>query len=457
MYNTAINIHDAASDYTQKISQMVREKYPWETEFIQAVDELLFSLAPVFSQEPMYQYERILERMIEPERVVIFRVPWRDSNGSIQVNTGYRIGFNSALGPYKGGLRFHASVNLSILKFLGFEQIFKNALTGLPMGGGKGGSDFNPRGKTDIEIENFCQSFMVGLYKHIGPDTDVPAGDIGVGAREIGYLFGHYKRLKNVFEGVLTGKGADWGGSAVRPEATGFGAVYFAEEMLKTRGESIEGKTVTVSGFGNVAWGVVKKVTELGAKVVTLSGPDGFILDPDGVHGEKIDYMLKMRASGHDSVKDYAEKFKVDFYPGKRPWGVTCDLSFPCACENEMHEDDAKRLVKNGCICVTECANMPLTHGAGEVLHKSGILYSPGKASNAGGVACSGFEMAQNSSRIRWTREEVDLRLRQVMQNIHKNCLEAAERYGQPGNYAYGANIAGFIRVANAMLDQGNT
>jgi len=457
MYNTAINIHDTASTYTQKISQMVRDKCPWETEFIQAVDELLFSLAPVFSQEPLYQYERILERMVEPERVVIFRVPWRDSSGTIQVSTGYRIGFNSALGPYKGGLRFHASVNLSILKFLGFEQVFKNALTGLPMGGGKGGSDFNPRGKSDVEIENFCQSFMVGLYKHIGPDTDVPAGDIGVGAREIGYLFGHYKRLKNVFEGVLTGKGADWGGSAVRPEATGFGAVYFAEEMLKTRGEVFEGKTVAVSGFGNVAWGVVKKITELGAKVVTLSGPDGFILDPDGIQGEKIDFMLRMRASGNDSVKDYADKFKVDFYPGKRPWGVACDLAFPCACENEMHEEDAVELVKNGCMCVTECANMPLTPGASEVLHKSGILYSPGKASNAGGVACSGFEMAQNSARIRWTRKEVDQRLRQVMRDIHNNCLQAAERYGDPGNYSFGANIAGFIKVANAMLDQGNT
>ncbi len=457
MYNTAINIQDTASAYTQKISNMVREKYPWETEFIQAVDELLFSLTPLFAQEPTYQHERVLERIVEPERVVIFRVPWRDSNGGIQVNTGYRIGFNSALGPYKGGLRFHASVTLSILKFLGFEQMFKNALTSLPMGGGKGGSDFNPRGKSEIEIENFCQSFMVGLYKHIGPDTDVPAGDIGVGAREIGYLFGHYKRLKNVFEGVLTGKGADWGGSAVRPEATGFGAVYFAQEMLKTRGESVDGKTVAVSGFGNVAWGVVKKITELGAKVITLSGPDGFIYDSKGVQGEKIDYMLKMRSSGRDSVKDYADKFKVDFYPGKRPWGVTCDLAFPCACENEMHEEDAGELVKNGCICVTECANMPLTPAASDVLHESGILYSPGKASNAGGVACSGFEMAQNSARIRWTREEVDLRLRQVMKDIHRNCLEAADRYGQPGNYSYGANIAGFVKVANAMLDQGNT
>lgn len=457
MYNAALKVQDDATTYTQKISQLVRNKYPWEKEFIQAVDELLFSLTPLFSQEPLYQHERILERMVEPERVIIFRVPWRDDRGTIQVNTGYRIGFNSALGPYKGGLRFHASVTLSILKFLGFEQIFKNALTGLPMGGGKGGSDFSPRGKSDIEIENFCQSFMVGLYKHIGPDTDVPAGDIGVGAREIGYLFGHYKRLKNVFEGVLTGKGIDWGGSNIRPEATGFGAVYFAEEMLKTRGEHIDGKTVAVSGFGNVAWGVAKKVSEMGAKVITLSGPDGFIHDQDGIQGEKIDYMLNMRSSGHDKVQDYADKFKTDFYPGKRPWGVKCDLAFPCACENEMGLEDAKGLVKNGCMCVTECANMPLTSDASEILHESGILYSPGKASNAGGVACSGFEMAQNSTKIKWTREEVDQRLHQVMRDIHNNCLQAAERYGDPGNYSYGANIAGFIKVANAMLDQGNT
>lgn len=457
MYNTALKMQDNGKSYAQEISQFVRSKYPWEREFIQAVEELLFSLTPLLSQEPLYQYERILERMVEPERVVSFKVPWRDQSGTIRVNTGYRIGFNSALGPYKGGLRFHASVTLSMLKFLGFEQVFKNALTGLPMGGGKGGSDFNPRGKSDIEIENFCQSFMVGLYRHIGPDTDVPAGDIGVGAREIGYLFGHYKRIKNVFEGVLTGKGMDWGGSAVRPEATGFGAVYFTEKMLKTRGEHLDGKTAAVSGFGNVAWGVVKKASEMGAKVITLSGPDGFIHDKDGVQGEKIDYMLKMRSSGRDEVKDYAEKFKVDFFPGKRPWGVKCDVAFPCACENEMGLEDAKSLVNNGCGCVTECANMPLTPDAIELLHKSEILYSPGKASNAGGVACSGFEMAQNSTKMKWTRAEVDQRLRQVMGDIHDNCLQAAERYGDPGNYLYGANIAGFIKVANAMLDQGNT
>jgi len=321
VYQTAVYKEEKSISYVQEVSQMIKIKYPWEREYIQAVDELLSSLSLLFDQEPLYQHERILERIVEPERVVIFRVPWRDDTGTIHVNTGYRIGFNSALGPYKGGLRFHASVTLSILKFLGFEQIFKNALTGLPLGGGKGGSDFNPRGKSDIEIENFCQSFMVGLYKHIGPNTDVPAGDIGVGAREIGYLFGHYKRLKNVFEGVLTGKGIDWGGSLVRPEATGYGAVYFAEEMLKTRGERIDGKMVAVSGFGNVAWGVAKKITEMGAKVITLSGPDGFIYDKDGVQGEKIDYMLSMRVSGRDRVQDYSDKFKVDFFSGKTSLG----------------------------------------------------------------------------------------------------------------------------------------
>lgn len=442
--------------YAQSISQMIESKYPWEKEYIQAVNELLFSLNPLFEQEPIYQDERILERIVEPERIIVFRVPWRDDSGTIQVNTGYRIGFNSALGPYKGGLRFHSSVTLSILKFLGFEQIFKNALTGLSLGGGKGGSDFNPRGKSDIEIENFCQSFMAGLFQHIGADTDVPAGDIGVGIREIGYLFGYYKRLKRVFEGALTGKGLDWGGSLIRPEATGYGAVYFADEMLKTRSENIDGKIVTVSGFGNVAWGVVKKVTEMGGKVVTLSGPDGFVYDKEGIRGEKIDYMLRMRASGQDRVQDYSDKFQVEFFPDKRPWSVPCDIAFPCACENEMDAEDAQTLVQNGCRCVTECANMPLNLDAIDCLLQNNILYSPGKASNAGGVACSGFEMAQNSTKLKWTQEEVDSRLKQVMGDIHTNCLQAAEHYSSPGNYLSGANIAGFIRVANAMLDQGN-
>lgn len=443
--------------YCAEVLQRLKDKYPWEKEFIQAVHEVFLSVGMVVENDSHYRHERILERIVEPERTLIFRVPWKDDAGRIHINTGYRIGFNSALGPYKGGLRFHASVNLGIFKFLGFEQTFKNALTGLPLGGGKGGSDFSPRGRSDNEIENFCQSFMTGLYRHIGPNTDVPAGDIGVGAREVGYLFGQYKRLKNAWEGVFTGKGLDWGGSYLRPEATGFGAVYFAEEMLNTKGKCLEGKTITVSGFGNVAWGVVTKATEMGAKVVTLSGPDGFIHDKEGINGEKIDYMLDMRRSTRDRVEDFAQKFKVDFYPGKRPWDVKCDIAFPCACENELDENDAKNLLSNGCQCVTECANMPTTQAAMNMLIESGILYSPGKASNAGGVACSGLEMAQNSSKIRWTREEVDKRLQTIMIDIHNNCLQAAERYMHEGNYFVGANIAGFIKVTNAMIDQGNT
>jgi len=442
--------------YCAEVLESVKNKYPWEKAFLQAVQEVFDSLGMVFEQEPLYRQEKILERMVEPERVFIFRVPWKDDAGYIHVNTGYRIGFNSVLGPYKGGIRFHPSVNLGILKFLGFEQTFKNALTGLSLGGGKGGSDFHFRGRSDNEIHSFCQSFMIGLYNHIGPNTDVPAGDIGVGSREIGYLFGQYRRLKNTWEGVFTGKGTDWGGSFLRPEATGFGAAYFAEEMLKTRGEHLEDKIAAVSGFGNVAWGVVTKVNEMGGKVVTLSGPDGFIYDKDGIKGEKIDYMLKMRLSNHDRVEDYAQKFKVDFYPGKKPWGVTCDIAFPAACENELDREDAENLLKNGCLCVTECANMPATQEAMDVLLASSILYSPGKASNAGGVACSGLEMAQNSSKMRWTREQVDRKLRRIMVDIHGICLQAAERYQKKGNYFAGANIAGFIRVANAMIDQGN-
>ena len=443
--------------YCANVLQQVEHKYPWEKPFIQAVNEVFLSIGMVVAQDALYRHERILERMVEPERVYMFRVPWRDDTGNIQVNTGYRVGFNSALGPYKGGLRFHPSVTLGIFKFLGFEQTFKNALTGLPLGGGKGGSDFSPRGRSDGEIEKFCHSFMNSLYHHIGPNTDIPAGDIGVGAREIGYLFGQYKRLKIAWEGVFTGKGIDWGGSYLRPEATGYGAVYFAEEMLKTKGEGVEGKTVTVSGFGNVAWGVASKVTAMGGKVVTLSGPDGFIHDKDGIRGEKIDYMLAMRRSGRDRVEDFAEKFAVDFYPGERPWRIPCDIAFPCACENELDSEDAKDLLKNGCRCVTECANMPATQEAMDMLLESGILYSPGKASNAAGVACSGLEMAQNSSKIRWSREEVDLRLQSIMGDIHTSCLQAAEQFGRPGNYFAGANIAGFIKVAHAMIEQGNT
>lgn len=445
------------NSYCAKVIQNLKTKYPWEKEFIQAVNEVFLSIGVVVEKDALYEHQRILERIVEPERIYIFRVPWKDDSGNIHVNTGYRIGFNSALGPYKGGLRFHPSVNLGIFKFLGFEQTFKNALTGLQLGGGKGGSDFNPRGRSDNEIENFCQSFMTGLFHHIGPNTDVPAGDIGVGSREIGYLFGQYKRLRNAWEGVFTGKGIDWGGSFLRPEATGFGAVYFAEEMLKTRGENLAGKTVAVSGFGNVAWGVVTKVTELGGKVHTLSGPDGFIYDKDGIAGEKIAYMLKMRLSNNDRVEDYAREFKVDFYPGKKPWGIKCDIAFPCACENELDQNDARDLLANGCRCVTEVANMPVTQAAMDMLLDSAILYSPGKASNAAGVACSGLEMAQNSSKIRWTREEVDRQLRRIMIDIHATSLQAAERFGNKDNYFVGANIAGFIKVANAMIDHGNT
>ena len=362
---------------------------------------------------------------------------------------------NSAIGPYKGGLRFHPSVNLGILKFLAFEQVFKNSLTTLPMGGGKGGSDFNPKGRSDNEVMRFCQSFMTELFRHIGPNTDVPAGDIGVGSREIGFLFGQYKRLRNEFTGVLTGKGLNWGGSLIRPEATGYGAVYFAHEMLKTIGRDIAGQTFAVSGFGNVAWGAVQKIDQLGGKVVTLSGPDGFIYDKAGIKGEKIEYMLEMRASANDRVKDYADKFKVEFHEGKRPWSVKADVAMPCATQNEIFENDAKELLKNGCVCVCEGANMPTTLEAYKVFRDAKILFSPGKASNAGGVATSGLEMSQNSMRLWWPKEEVDARLQMIMKNIHDTCLKTAERFGVKGNYVNGANIAGFLKVADAMLDQG--
>jgi glutamate dehydrogenase (NADP+) len=393
--------------------------------------------------------------MVEPERVVMFRVPWMDDQGEVHINRGFRVQMNSAIGPYKGGLRFHPSVTLGILKFLAFEQVFKNSLTSLPMGGGKGGSDFDPKGKSDNEVMRFCQSFMTELFRHIGPDTDVPAGDIGVGTREIGFLFGQYKRLTREFSGVLTGKGLSWGGSLIRPEATGYGVVYFAEEMLKSKGHSIAGKTVVVSGFGNVAWGAVEKVNHLGGTVVTLSGPDGYVYDKDGIKGEKIHYMLEMRASARDRVQDYSDKFKVPFYPGKRPWAVKGEVALPCATQNELDENDARELVKNGCLCVTEGANMPTTLAGIKVFHDAGVLFSPGKASNAGGVATSGLEMSQNSMRLPWPKEEVDQRLHQIMTNIHRTCVATAEKYGAPGNYVVGANIAGFLKVADAMLDQG--
>jgi len=443
------------AEYVEQLLADVKAKNPSEPEFHQAVEEVLGSLILVLQKHPEYRFMKILERMVEPERVIMFRVPWMDDQGDIHINRGYRIEMNSAIGPYKGGLRFHPSVTLGILKFLAFEQVFKNALTTLPMGGGKGGSDFNPKAKSDNEIMRFCQSFMTELSRHIGPHTDVPAGDIGVGTREIGFLYGQYKRIRNESTGVLTGKGINWGGSLIRPEATGFGVVYFAEEMLKTKNTTFDGKTVAVSGFGNVAWGAVQKVNGFGGKVVTLSGPDGFIYDADGVSGEKIDYMLKLRSSNKDAVEDYAKEFGVEFHAGKKPWGIKVDVALPCATENEIYEDDAKELVKNGCMCVCEGANMPTTADGYDVFNEAGILYAPGKASNAGGVATSGLEMSQNSMRLPWPREEVDNRLHEIMKRIHETCITTADKYGTPGNYVNGANIAGFLKVADAMIDQG--
>jgi glutamate dehydrogenase (NADP+) len=443
------------SEYVSTLIAHVKSKNANEPEFLQAVQEVLGSLDLVLQRHPEYRTAKILDRMVEPERLVMFRVPWSDDQGEIHINRGFRVQMNSAIGPYKGGLRFHPSVTVSILKFLAFEQVFKNSLTSLPMGGGKGGSDFDPKGKSDAEVMRFCQSFMTELFRHIGPDIDVPAGDIGVGGREIGFLFGQYKRLTREFSGVLTGKGMNWGGSLIRPEATGFGVVYFTQEMMKVRGEALEGRRVAVSGFGNVAWGAALKATELGAKVVTLSGPDGFILDEDGVKGDKIHYMLELRASAQDRVKPYAEKFKVPFFEGKRPWGVKVDVALPCATQNEIDASDAQELSKNGCKYVCEGANMPSTFDAVKVFEQHNVAYAPGKASNAGGVATSGLEMSQNSMRLPWPKEEVDQRLHQIMKNIHETCLTTAKHYGTPGNYLNGANIAGFLKVANAMLDQG--
>jgi glutamate dehydrogenase (NADP+) len=429
---------------------------PGEHEFHQAVEEVIGSVWDYYQQNPRYHRANILERIVEPERIIIFRVPWVDDRGEVKVNRGYRLEFNSALGPYKGGLRFHASVTLSILKFLGFEQTFKNSLTGLPMGGGKGGSDFSPKGKTDSEIMRFCQAFMNELYRHIGPNTDVPAGDIGVGGREIGYLFGQYKKLKNEFTGVLTGKGLNWGGSLIRPEATGFGAVYFARHMLLRLGMNIEGLKVGVSGFGNVAWGAITKINELGGKVVTISGPDGYVYDPDGISQEKVDYLLELRASNNDVVEPYAREFNARFVPDKRPWEVPVDLAMPCATENEVNLEDAKLLVKNGCYLLAEASNMGCTAEAAEYLTHT-ISYAPGKAVNAGGVAVSGLEMSQNSMRISWPRDEVDARLKIIMEDIHNTCVNFGRLPGE-GNkvdYVKGANIGGFVKVADAMLSQG--
>ncbi len=445
-----------AEKYCDELYRRVVERNANEPEFHQTVQEVLGSLVPVLEKRPEYIELGIMERIVEPERQFIFRVPWMDDAGRVRVNRGFRIQFNSAIGPYKGGLRFHPSVNIGIIKFLGFEQTFKNSLTSLPMGGGKGGSDFNPKGKSDAEVMRFCQSFMTELYRHIGPNTDVPAGDIGVGGREIGYLFGQYKRIQGNYEnGVLTGKGLSYGGSLARPEATGFGIVYFCQEMLKAKGTSFSGKTVAVSGFGNVTWGTIKKVVELGGKVVTLSGPDGYIYDKDGISGEKIEYLLEMRASCRDMVKDYADKFGVPFYPGEKPWGVKVDVVIPCATQNEILIDDAKKIVENGVKFVCEGANMPSTNEAIDYMIKQGVYFGPSKAANAGGVAVSGLEMSQNSMRIAWSFEEVDAKLKTIMLNIYSNASKAAEEYGYKDNLVIGANIAGFIKVAEAMKAQG--
>ncbi len=442
--------------YVDRVMEKVKARNSGEPEFFQAVQEVLDSLKPVMDRNPKYEAGAILERIVEPERQIFFRVAWTDDKGKVQVNRGFRFEFNSAIGPYKGGLRFHPSVNQSILKFLAFEQVFKNSLTTLPMGGGKGGSDFDPKGKSDAEVMRFCQSFMTELQRHIGPDTDVPAGDIGVGGREIGYMFGQYKRLRNEFTGVLTGKGCSWGGSLIRPEATGYGAVYFAEEMLKTRNDNYKGKVCTVSGSGNVAQYTVEKLLELGAKPVTLSDSGGTIYDKDGIDAEKLAWVMELKNVRRGRISEYADKFKsAEFLPGKRPWGVKCECAFPSATQNELDLDDAKTLLTNGCSVVSEGANMPSTPEAVELFVAKKILYGPGKAANAGGVATSGLEMSQNSLRLSWTREEVDSRLNGIMVSIHEACIKAAAEYGQPGNYVVGANIAGFVKVADAMLDQG--
>ncbi len=433
----------------------VKAKNGHEPEFLQAVHEVAEAVIPFMEQHPKYDKNNILERIVEPERTIIFRVPWLDDKGNPQVNRGFRVEFNSAIGPYKGGLRFHPSVNLSILKFLGFEQIFKNSLTTLPMGGGKGGSDFDPKGKSDNEVMRFCQSFMTELSRHIGPDTDVPAGDIGVGGREIGYMFGQYKRLRNEFSGVLTGKGRNWGGSLIRPEATGYGTVYFAEEMLKTKNDSFNGKVVAISGSGNVAQYALEKVIHLGGKVVSVSDSSGYVYAPNGFHTEHLNFLMEVKNERRGRVKEIADKFDgFEFHEGKRPWGVKCDIALPCATQNELNGEEAQTLLDNGCICVAEGANMPCTPEAIEAFHKARILFSPGKASNAGGVATSGLEMSQNSLRMSWTREEVDAKLHGIMKSIH----EACEQYGREGDYVdyvKGANIAGFVKVADAMIDQG--
>ena len=439
-----------------KIMNNLSKKHPGEVEYLQAVREVLESIEEVYNDNPQFESANIIERIIEPDRVLTFKVPWVDDEGNVKVNLGYRIQFNNAIGPYKGGLRFHPSVNLSILKFLGFEQIFKNALTTLPMGGGKGGSDFDPKGKSNAEVMRFCQAFMLELWKYIGPETDVPAGDIGVGGREIGFLYGMYKRLAGDHTGVLTGKGSNWGGSLIRPEATGYGGIYFAKEMLGAKDESLNGKTISISGFGNVAWGAALKATELGGKVVTISGPDGYVYDPEGISGKKIDYMLDLRASNEDIVKPYSYAFEgVEFHEGKHPWEVKVDIALPCATQNELTGEDAKILISNGVMMVAEVSNMGCTPEAVEEFHKNKILFAPGKAVNAGGVATSGLEMTQNSMKLRWNRQEVDDRLHEIMRNIHEQCVRYGKRDDGYVDYVKGANIAGFLKVASSMLDMG--
>jgi glutamate dehydrogenase (NADP+) len=440
----------------EKIMNDLEKKNPGEVEYLQAVREVLESIEEVYNENPHFESANIIERLVDPDRIYTFKISWVDDNGKVQVNRAYRIQFNNAIGPYKGGLRFHPSVNLSILKFLGFEQIFKNSLTTLPMGGAKGGSDFDPKGKSNTEIMRFCQAFMLELWKVIGPENDVPAGDIGVGGREIGFLYGMYKKLARENSGVLTGKGLNWGGSLIRPEATGFGAVYFANEMLKTKKLSFEGKTVALSGFGNVAWGAATKATELGAKVVTISGPDGYIYDPDGISGDKIEYLLELRASNQDIVKPYSYEFpNAKFHQGKHPWEVKCDVAMPCATQNELNKQDAEHLIKNGVVCVAEGANMPCTPEAVEIFLEHKILFAPGKAVNAGGVATSGLEMSQNAMKLSWPMKEVDDRLHEIMCSIHESCVKYGKGKDGYVNYVKGANVAGFLKVANAMLDQG--
>lgn len=440
----------------EKIMQQLEQKHPGELEFLQAVREVLISIQDVYNQHPEFEKAKIIERLVEPERIITFRVPWTDDNGEVHVNIGYRVQFNSAIGPYKGGLRFHPSVNLSILKFLGFEQTFKNALTTLPMGGGKGGSDFSIRGKSDAEVMRFCQAFMTELYRNIGPNEDVPAGDIGVGGREIGFLFGMYKKLTHRWEGVLTGKGLEYGGSKIRPEATGFGALYFVNEMMNTHGYDMKDKIVAVSGFGNVAWGAIKKATELGAKVVTISGPDGYIYDPTGITGKKIDYLLELRASGNDVCAPYAEEYpEATFVPGKKPWEVKCDIALPCATQNELGAEDADKLLANKTLCVAEVSNMGCTAEAVDKFIEAKQLFAPGKAVNAGGVATSGLEMTQNAIHLGWTEAEVDQRLHQIMSDIYDQCVKYGTESDGYINYVKGANIAGFMKVANAMMAQG--